>query len=160
MAAGRVGSASRFKTGHRGDHRLWRGVERPGRPEIRELIAGDFGKTGHRGDHRLWRRKTSERRPGRSPSASACEPYPRSHRTGAVARPQRHGDLAGPGRSSTASRGYQSVKRFVRKLRGSAPAQARVVIVTAPGEEAQVDYGTGPMVRDPQPASIAARGCS
>jgi len=24
------------------------------------------------------------------------------------------------------------------------------VIVTAPGEEAQVDYGTGPMVRDPQ----------
>jgi transposase len=28
--------------------------------------------------------------------------------------------------------------------------QARPVIVTAPGEEAQVDYGTGPMVRDPQ----------
>ena len=29
VAAGRVGSASRFKTGHRGDHRLWRGLERP-----------------------------------------------------------------------------------------------------------------------------------
>jgi len=46
--------------------------------------------------------------------------------------------------------GYQTVKRFVRKLRGNQPAQPRAVIVTAPGEEAQVDYGTGPMVRDPQ----------
>jgi transposase len=46
--------------------------------------------------------------------------------------------------------GYQTVKRFVRKLRGSEPVQPRAVIVTAPGEAAQVDYGTGPMVRDPQ----------
>jgi len=46
--------------------------------------------------------------------------------------------------------GYQTVKRFVRKLRGNATPQPRAVIVTAPGEEAQVDYGTGPMVRDPQ----------
>jgi hypothetical protein len=46
--------------------------------------------------------------------------------------------------------GYQTVKRFVRKLRGNQPAQPRAVIVTSPGEEAQVDYGTGPMVRDPQ----------
>jgi hypothetical protein len=45
---------------------------------------------------------------------------------------------------------YASVKRFVRKLRGSSTPEARVVIETAPGEEAQVDYGTGPMVRDPQ----------
>jgi transposase len=45
--------------------------------------------------------------------------------------------------------GYQSVKRFVRKLRGSQTPQACGVIVTAPGEEAQVDYGTGAMVRDP-----------
>jgi transposase len=45
---------------------------------------------------------------------------------------------------------YASVKRFVRKLRGSPTPEARVVIETAPGEEAQVDYGTGPMVRDPQ----------
>src|SRR5437763_4230200 len=44
---------------------------------------------------------------------------------------------------------YQSVKRYVRKLRGRQTPQARVVIQTAPGEEAQVDYGTGPMVRDP-----------
>src|SRR5882724_11945748 len=45
---------------------------------------------------------------------------------------------------------YQSVKRFVNKLQPSMVPQARAVIVTAPGEEAQVDYGTGPMVRDPQ----------
>ena len=44
---------------------------------------------------------------------------------------------------------YNSVKRFVAKLRGHASPEARVVIETAPGEEAQVDYGTGPMVRDP-----------
>jgi transposase len=48
------------------------------------------------------------------------------------------------------SGGYQTVKRFVRKLRGNQPAQPRAVILTEPGEEAQVDYGTGPMVRDPQ----------
>jgi transposase len=45
--------------------------------------------------------------------------------------------------------GYGTVKRFVRKLRGHRPLEARAVIVTDPGEEAQVDYGTGPMVRDP-----------
>jgi hypothetical protein len=38
----------------------------------------------------------------------------------------------------------------VRKLRGKQPLQPRAVILTGPGEESQVDYGTGPMVRDPQ----------
>jgi hypothetical protein len=45
--------------------------------------------------------------------------------------------------------GYQSVKRFVRKLHGAVSPEARVIIETRPGEECQVDYGTGPMVRDP-----------
>jgi hypothetical protein len=45
---------------------------------------------------------------------------------------------------------YQSVKRFVRQLRGPSSPQARVVIETGLGEEAQVDYSTGAMVRDPQ----------
>jgi transposase len=45
--------------------------------------------------------------------------------------------------------GYQSVQRFVRKLRGAVSPEARVIIETRPGEECQVDYGTGPMVRDP-----------
>ncbi len=45
---------------------------------------------------------------------------------------------------------YASVKRFVRKLRGGSAVEARAVIVTPAGEEAQVDYGSGPMVRDPK----------
>jgi transposase len=45
---------------------------------------------------------------------------------------------------------YQSVKRFVTKLQPSAVPEARVVIITESGEEAQVDYGTGPWVRDSQ----------
>ena len=45
---------------------------------------------------------------------------------------------------------YNSVKRFVRELRGSAVQLAHPSIVTAPGEEAQVDYGDGPMVRHPE----------
>jgi transposase len=46
--------------------------------------------------------------------------------------------------------GYQSVRRFAYKLRGAQVPQAREVILTAPGEEGQVDYGSGPMVREPQ----------
>ena len=42
---------------------------------------------------------------------------------------------------------YATVQRFVRGLRETAPPEARVVIATRPGEEAQVDYGDGPMVR-------------
>ena len=44
---------------------------------------------------------------------------------------------------------YQSVQRFVRKLQPGNSPEACAVIETAPGEECQVDYGTGPMVRDP-----------
>ena len=44
---------------------------------------------------------------------------------------------------------YQSVKRFAGKVRGCRSPEARVVIETPPGEEAHVDYGAGPMVRDP-----------
>ena len=43
---------------------------------------------------------------------------------------------------------YETVKRFVRKQHGAQTPEARAVILTAPGEEAQVDYGTGPLVRD------------
>src|SRR5579864_3430790 len=44
---------------------------------------------------------------------------------------------------------YQSVRRFIRKLHPASSPAACAVIETAPGEEAQVDYGDGPMVRDP-----------
>src|SRR6202030_3675100 len=46
--------------------------------------------------------------------------------------------------------GYEAVKRFVRKLRGPQRPEPAGIIRTAPGEEAQVDYGSGPMVRGPQ----------
>jgi transposase len=86
--------------------------------------------------------------PSRAPSASACEPY-REIIAEALAR----------GRNAVAiwqdlvddhgfRARYASVRRFVVKLRGDAPADARVVITTAPGEEGQVDYGDGPMVLD------------
>jgi len=56
--------------------------------------------------------------------------------------------------------GYQSVKRFIRKFRGSQSPEACAVIETPPGEELQVDYGTGPMVRDGIQADTGARGYS
>ncbi len=46
--------------------------------------------------------------------------------------------------------GYASVRRFVRKLRGGSGLEAHAVIETPPGQEAQVDYGQGPMVRHPE----------
>src|SRR6266496_4175217 len=54
----------------------------------------------------------------------------------------------GPGGTDKTGQRGDRVKHFVRKLRGAQSPEARVVIETAPGEEAQVDYGTGPMVRD------------
>src|SRR5665213_2020233 len=45
---------------------------------------------------------------------------------------------------------YESVKRYARKVRGTQSPEACAIIETAPGEESQVDYGTGPMVRDAQ----------
>jgi transposase len=87
--------------------------------------------------------------PSRSPRASACEPYREAIELGlsrgrnAMAIWQ---DLvADCGFTSS----YQSVQRFVGKLHGHQTPQARAVILTPPGEEAQVDYGSGPMVRDP-----------
>ena len=89
--------------------------------------------------------------PPRSPTASSSEPY----------RELIERELA-KGRNAKGiwqdlvddhgfTGGYQSVKRFINKLRGSASLpQPCAVIETPPGEEAQVDYGEGPMVLDPQ----------
>ena len=44
--------------------------------------------------------------------------------------------------------GYQSVRRFAYKLRGARVQQAPAVILTAPGEESQVDCGSRPMVHE------------
>ena len=88
--------------------------------------------------------------PGRAPSASACEPY-RELIDDAV---RRHRNAMAIYQDLVSFHGftakYASVRRFVRTLTGGTAPDARAVIQTAPGEEAQVDYGDGPMVRDPQ----------
>ena len=89
-------------------------------------------------------------RPSRAPSASACEPYRELIET-AVAS----------GRNAMAiwqdlvddhgfTARYASVRRWVAKLREATAPEARVVIPTSPGQEGQVDYGEGPMVRWPE----------
>jgi transposase len=86
--------------------------------------------------------------PGRAPSASACEPY-REVIQEAAARGRNAMAIWQDLVDDHGFKGkYASVKRFMARLRATAPPEARVVIVTAPGEEAQVDYGEGPMVRD------------
>ena len=87
--------------------------------------------------------------PGRAPTASACAPY-RELIEAALARGR---DAMAIWRDLIDDHGfpaqYASVRRFVLALRGQRPAAAHPVIVTAPGEEGQVDYGDGPMVRHP-----------
>ena len=86
--------------------------------------------------------------PGCSSSASACEHHREaielwlSRGRNAKAIWQDLVDIHG------FAGGYQSVKRFVRHLRGTPSPEACAVIETARGEESQVDYGTGPLVRD------------
>jgi hypothetical protein len=86
--------------------------------------------------------------PGRGPSSSACIPYQDvielglSRGRNAMAIWQELVDTCG------FASGYQSVRRFVSRLQGGHSSEPCAVIET--GEEAQVDYGDGPMVRDPQ----------
>ena len=89
-------------------------------------------------------------KPGVGPVASACEPYRELIEQAllkgrnSVAIWQDLVDQHGFGAK------YASVMRFVRKLKGPTTPQGCGIIVTAPGEEGQVDYGEGPMVRDPE----------
>jgi transposase len=87
--------------------------------------------------------------PGRSPSTSACEPY-RELIEEAVGRGRNamaiYQDLVD--QHGFRAR-YASVRRFVGRLRGHKTAEAKVVILTEPGQEGQVDWGEGPMVRHP-----------
>ena len=88
--------------------------------------------------------------PDHSPRASACEPYREAIELGLSRGRNARAIWQDLVSAYDFDSSYQSVQRFVRKLRGAEAPQARVVIVTAPGQEAQVDYGTGPMVRDPE----------
>lgn len=127
-----------------------------------------FFKTGQRGDHRNGLPKlagatlvpSASTAPNRTSCSSACEPHRETIEL-ALAR----------GRNARAIwqdlvseigfvSSYESVKRFVAKLRGTQSPEARAVIVAAPGEECQVDYGSGPWSAILTPASIAAPGSS
>ncbi len=93
----------------------------------------------------------SERnRPLPVPSTSLCEPFREAIELGLSQGRNAMAIWQDMVSESGFRGGYQTVKRFVRKLRGNQQPQPRAVIITEPGEEAQVDYGTGPMVRDPQ----------
>jgi len=92
----------------------------------------------------------SDRPEPRSCSISACEPYREVIELGL----SRGRNAMAIWQNLVSQHGfahqYGSVKRWVGKQRGQQIPPAIPIIVTAPGEEAQVDYGTGPLVRDPQ----------
>ena len=124
-----------------------RGRGRPGegppKPTISREVSTDFGaKPATTGEVSTDSGLTAG--PSRAPTASACEPYR-----------ELIAEALGRGRNARAiwqdlvddhgfAARYASVRRFVVTLRGAAPAEARVVITTAPGEEGQVDYGIRP----------------
>jgi len=109
------------KTGHRGDHRLWRGV-----CPIAGFLCYRSGCRWHTGAEPAKASNGAstapvEAKPAKGvttdfgvapagqtavapPSASICAVPPRHHRTRALPRSQRHGDLAGSGRYLAVSR--------------------------------------------------------
>jgi transposase len=118
-----------------------RGRGRPGaKPAI--SVSTDSGRGG---EAAIWPAP-----PGRSPQASACEPYREAIEVGLSRRRNAMAIWQDLVDGHGFKVGYASVRRFVRKLRGETTPEIRAVIVTAPGEEAQVDYGDGPMVRHPE----------
>ena len=129
-------------------HGRGRRSESKPKPAISEEVSTDLGAKPAITSQEVSTDPVRPPPPGRAPSASACEPY-REIIAEALARGRNAvaiwqdlvDDHGFPAR-------YASVRRFVVQLRGSAAADARVVITTAPGEEGQVDYGEGPMVRD------------
>ena len=122
---------------------------RPAKPAIAPEVSTDSSLATTAGKGAAAAAPVPEQRPGRAPQASACEPY----RELIV-------DALGRGRNAMAiwqdlvddhgfPAGYASVRRFVSTVRQQPAVEARAVITTDRGEEAQVDYGEGPMVRDP-----------
>ena len=143
-------------TAHRASHRC---ASRNSRrlPQGGRDRSTSTGRLGRRGPAKPANEVTTDFGPpislptgNRDRVTSACEPYRELLEQG-----------LGRGRNAMAiwqdlvsdhgfPHGYQTVKRFVHKLRGSTQPQAVGIIHTAAGEEAQADYGSGPMVRDAQ----------
>jgi hypothetical protein len=139
------------KTGHHagGVHRL-----RTAKPAISREVSTDSSGPKPATRAEVSTDLTLAPRPGRAPSASACEPY-REIIAEALARGRNAvaiwqdlvDDHGFPAR-------YASVRRFVVQLRGRTPVEARVVITTAPGE----DYGESPVYGDPPGSSLLIAG--
>ncbi len=87
--------------------------------------------------------------PASSPRASRCEPFLEFIELSLAKGRNAKGIWQNLVDDHGFTGGYSSVKRFIRKLRGPSATLARAVITTPVGEEGQVDYGSGPMVRDP-----------
>ena len=83
------------------------------------------------------------------PDGSACEPYFELHRTVAGQGTKRQGHLPGPGGQPRFRGALRQRQTLCPQIAGVSRKSACAVIVTPPAEEAQVDYGSGPMVRDP-----------
>jgi len=112
----------------------------PSSPERVNEVTTDFGaETGP---------LAVEPEPARSPSASASGPFHELIEAGLSRGRNAMGIWQNLGDQSAFTGSYESVKRYVRKLRGVQSPEPRAVIITAPGEEGQVDCGDGPMVRD------------
>jgi transposase len=122
----------------------------PAKPAISEEVSTDSDGAKPATRAEVSTDSASIPRPGRAPSASACEP----HRELIIEALRRGRNAMAIWQDLVDDHGftarYASVRRFALTLRGAAVPEARVVITTAPGEEAQVDYGDGPMVRHPQ----------
>jgi len=126
-------------------------TRRPPKPASREGVSTDSAGGGPH----------PAAAPG-SPTGPAPPPPPDPRQATSACEPHRPVIVAALGRGRNAmaiyqdlvdghgfTAGYASVKRFVRRLRRASAPVARAVIQTGPGEEAQVDYGDGPMIRDP-----------
>ena len=98
------------------------------------------------------------RKPGCGP-ASSCEPY----RELIELELERGRNAMGIWQDLVDSHGfaggYQSVKRFVRNLRGAVSPEARAIIETPPAKSARLITARGRWCAIPTAASTGARGC-
>jgi hypothetical protein len=98
-----------------------------------------------------------EPEPTRSPTASASAPFHELIEAGLSRGRNAMGIWQELVDQSAFTGSYESVKRYVRKLRGAPSPEPRAVIITAPGRGR--DYGDGPMVRSAR-GNTGAPDCS
>ena len=90
-----------------------------------------------------------------SPGVSACEAYREAIELGVSRGRTARAIWQDLVSACSVASSYQSVLRFVRKLCTTQIPEARVVIVTPPGQEAHVDYGSDRWWAIPRATSTA-----